>query len=98
MVDLKLEWIASVSGTGDVGLNKLPKPNGTKSRRNPKRLLVEFLFFFFVLFDSNVKIKCQNAFLVIRFSTNQMQIKSNEKNIGEVSSTKKNLVVMGPRV
>ena len=57
-----------------------PKSNSTKSKRSPERLLVEFVFFF-ILFESNVKIAC----FVIHFSTNQMRIKSNDFFFGEVS-------------
>ena len=64
-------------------LDELPKKNSTmsKKKKSPERLLTEIVFF--VLF---YLIKCQNACLVIHFSTNQMQIKSDEKYVGGVSS------------
>ena len=76
---LKFAWLASVSGACHVELDKLPKLNNTKSKRSPKRLLVELVFLSFIQIES------QKACLVIHFSTNQMQIKSNEKNVGGVS-------------
>ena len=70
---LKFAWVAPVSGTCHVELDELPKLSNTNSKRSPRRLLVEFVFFPFI------RIKYQNACLVIHFLTNQMQIKSNEK-------------------
>ena len=75
----KFAWVVSVSGTCHVELDKLPKLNNAKSKRSPKILLVEFVFF--VLLESKVKMTA----LVIHFSTNQMQVKSHKKNIGGVS-------------
>ena len=38
------KWLESVSGTRYVELDKLPESNSAKSKRSPKRLLVEFRF------------------------------------------------------
>ena len=48
---LKFAWLASVSGTRHVELDKLPDLSNTKSKR---RLLVEFVFFR----NSNQTSKC----------------------------------------
>ena len=61
-----------------------------KIKRSTERFLIGFVFFRFI------RIKCQNACLMIQFSTNQMHIKSNETKIGGVS-WKKFLVKMGPK-
>ena len=60
--------------------SKLRDLNTTKRKRSPKRSIVE-LFYVIVTFES----KRLNTCVVVHFSTNQMQIKSNENVFGGVS-------------
>ena len=76
---LKFARIAPVLGICHVELDKLPKSNSTKSKRSPKRLLAEFVFFRFIRF------KCQKVCLVIHFFTNQMNFFFLESNLKKVS-------------
>ena len=96
MVDLTCEAVDKttqvcvdfeLSGACHVELDKFPKSNSTKSITRPKRLLVEFVFV------SVFRIKRQKTSLVLHFSTNQMQIKSNKLQIGVNT-----LVKMSPNV
>ena len=84
---LKFAWLESVSGTCYVELDKLPKLNNTKSNTPRKRLIVESAFFRFI------RIKSQNACLMIYFSTNQMQIESNENVLAEYHKNKNSLTL-----
>ena len=91
---LNFAWLASVSGTSHVELDKTPQIEYriTKSRRSPKILVAEFVFFF-----RFIRIKCQNACLVIHFSINQMQIESHQKKLTEYHKKKfLVLIKMGP--
>ena len=71
---LKFDWACfDFSRTCHVELGKTPQIESYKSERSPKILLVVLLFSRF--FRSSI----QNARLVVHFSTNQGQIKPNEK-------------------
>ena len=52
---LKLAWLASVSGTCHVELDKLPDSSITKNKRRPQIRLIESVFFVLI------RIKHQNA-------------------------------------
>ena len=87
---LKLEWLAFRNMPRRVG--QTLQIEYLVTRRATKDFVSNSFFFVFV------RIKCQNACLVIHFSTNQMQTKSSEKTcqgIGGIPQ-KKFLVKMGP--
>ena len=74
MTRLELAWLASVSGTCHVELDKLPKVNNTKNNISPKILFLAEFVVFFIFFENQTSERS-----AIHFTTNRMQIKSNEK-------------------
>ena len=80
---LRSAWMASVSETYHVELDKLPSLNNTKEqKRSPERLLVE-LVFFFSFYSNQMSKRLLGDSLLDRSDENQT--KSNEKHVVGVS-------------